>query len=269
MSEVLTQAAGLLRRERLATATGLLFLAMTLPTLLGLALDGRTIGGVSVWLKPLKFQLSLAVHVLTVVLALSALDRKARRGRAAAVIVAVLLGAALFEAGWITLQGARGLPSHFATSPFDLAMYALMGIGATLLVLATALLGALILRHPAPGVPVLVGRAVAIGLLVSGVTGLVTGWAISTNDGAVVGGSGVAGPTIPLFGWSGTAGDLRVAHFVGLHAAQLLPLLGLVLSASRARGAPQVLAAAAVLWPAATLGLLLQALAGRPLIPLG
>lgn len=268
MSDILVRATLLLRGERFATTVGLLFLAMTLPTLLGLTLDGRTINGVSVWLKPFKFQLSVGVHVLTVALALATLDQSVRKGLAVRSVILLFLTMAIFEVVWITVQGARGLPSHFATSPFAFAMYTLMGVGATLIVVATALLGMMTLRHPAPEVPRLVNRAAGIGLLVSGITGLVTGWAISMNHGAMVGGSG-AGSVIPLFGWSGTGGDLRVAHFVGLHAAQVLPLLGLALNAWETRDTRPALIAASVLWSAATLGLFIQALAGRPFIALG
>jgi hypothetical protein len=268
MSSILTSANTLLRRQPFGAAVGFLFLAMTLPTLIGLALDSRTITGVSVWLKPFKFQLSLAVHVLTVTLALGTLDSSVSKGWAAGAAFLGLLAMSLFEVGWITWQGARGLPSHFAADPFDMAVYALMGVGATLIVLSTALLGMLVLRHPAHGVPRLVSRAVGIGFIISGATGLVTGWAIAMNGGAVVGGAGGAGLAIPLFGWSGTEGDLRVAHFLGLHAAQCLPLLGLILSAWKPRNAYSALLVTALLWSAATLGLFIQALAGQPFIPL-
>ena len=44
-----------------------------------------------------------------------------------------------------------------------------------------------------------------------------------------VGGEATDAGGLPLVNWSRTGGDLRVAHFFGIHAMQIIPLLGAVL----------------------------------------
>lgn len=79
------------------------------------------------------------------------------------------------------------------------------------------------------------------------------------------------GPGLPVTGWSTTGGDLRVAHFVGLHGLQALPLFGYLLALL----APEWLRMrhrVALVWMAGVsylclIGLLTwQALRGQPVI---
>jgi len=241
---------------------GFACLAVAAVTLAAMGLDARHIGDASVWLKPFKFLVSGGLHLVTVALAVQAMAPEARQGRLVRTAGALLLAATLFEVGYITLRGALGLPSHFAPGLVGGILYGLMGLAATIMVGVTALLGWMILRRPAGHLPGAVVLGAGLGLLVAGLAGLGTGWAISIHQGPVVGiADGVA---VPVFGWSRSAGDLRVAHFIGLHAAQGLALLGLALRGVRRESARKTLLAAGALWSGVTLGAMVQALAGIP-----
>jgi hypothetical protein len=228
--------AELFRRQRTLAVFGALLLLAMLPTAIAWGLDDRMLRGASVWIKPLKFMLSIALLAWTLAWFIGHLPAERRHGRGVRAVVALVLGAGSFEIGYITLQAALGQGSHFNVGdPWHATMYTLMGIGAVLLTASQPLLAALLWRWPDRQRPRVLRLGVIAGLVLSFVLGGGVGLALSTQMPASSGG-------LPLLGWH-LANDLRPAHFAGLHAAQALPLAGVWL-ARRGRGWPWMLAVA-------------------------
>jgi hypothetical protein len=251
---------------------------------LGLVVDDRVLLGAPIWLKPLKFAVSMAAYCLTWAWLYSLLDRGRRVASVASTAIVVLLAV---EYVVIVAQVVRGRPSHFNVStPLDTALWMIMGGSIAALWVATLVLTLLVLRAPIAdpasrwavrfgAVLSLVGLALG-ALMTSGPAGI-----RPTGDGGfarMVGAHSVGvpdgGPGLPLTGWSTTGGDLRIPHFVGMHALQVLPLLALLLTvlavrlprlrSSRVRAELIVIAAVAY---AGLVGLVTwQAERGQPLV---
>jgi hypothetical protein len=258
----------LYRGQSLLAGVGLLLLLMMIPTFAAWLLDGRTLDGISVWIKPLKFQASLAVQFLTVAWLMLWLPPARRHTRLVSTLALSMSAAALLEIGYISHQSMLGQGSHFnLATPYTQIMYALMGAGALVLVGATGTIGWRILRDGDRSDPMVL--AAGIGLVLGSILGLVTGASLSLNQEHWVGGLRTDAAGLPIFGWSRTGGDLRVAHFFGLHMMQALPLAALL--AGRLAGAT---ATRRTIWIVAILGIALtaatyvQALMGLPLVPL-
>jgi hypothetical protein len=263
MNRITALAAELDRRQPALARTGWAMAALLTLSLLAMAIDARELRGVSVWVKPAKFAASLGLWALTMAWAWEALAPAARRGRTARLVAAGTIGFIAFEAGWIALRAALGQPSHFAADGLGAFVYGLMGIGAVLGCALAGVFGVLVALRGNPAMDATMRAAVAAGFVVAGVAGAVTGTIISVNQGPYVGGiANDAGALAPFF-WSRSGGDLRVAHFIGIHAMQALPLLAwLVARAARPRA---WLAAGTLAWVALTGLALGQALAGQPL----
>jgi hypothetical protein len=228
----------------LLTIAGLVMLATLVATTLGLILDHREITGAPAWLKPTKFAISLSIYCFTLLWLLSFIRRWRRL--VAVIAIATALGA-FSEMALILVQVARGVSSHFnLTTPFDAAVYSTMG-GFAGLVWTVGFLAAILLLFERLADPAL-AWGLRLGLLVC-LTGMLVG-VLMTQPSAlqlaamqagqhlsIIGAHSVGvpdgGPGLPFVGWSTTGGDLRIPHFVGLHALQVLPFLGWFLSAAR------------------------------------
>ncbi len=259
----------LVRRRRILAWGGALCLLLMIPSALMLPFDDRTLNGVSVWLKPLKFQLSTGLFLLTLGWFYAYVRPAFWRSVFGGLIAWLAFATGLFEVLYITLQGALGQASHFNDSdPFHSTMYTVMGIAAVLLALTAPLLAIGVARASDSGLNPAFRWSVVLGLVLTFGLGAVVGGILGSGDGHWIGGTPSDAGGLPLFGWSRDGGDLRAAHFLGIHAMQILPLFGVLVSRV-SRGATGVVLVwlAALAYAALTIALATQALAGRPLFP--
>lgn len=181
--------------------------------------SGTRVNDVNAWHKPIKFALSIGIYCHTMVWLCSYLPRF--NFNVFAITTVVLLG---FEIVYITLQAARGQQSHFnTTTPFYNAMYAAMGMAATVVTLYTAYIGILFLVTDISNLPPHYLHAIRWGIFIFVIFSF-EGYLMGARMAHTVGGPDGPG-NIPLLNWSAKYGDLRVAHFIGMHALQVLPLV--------------------------------------------
>ena len=230
------------QRQPLLAAFALLMLALMLPALLALGLDERTLRGVNVWVKPLKFMAAVALLAGTTAWFIGHLDAVWRRGRAVRALVWTVIATGSFEVGYITLQAALGQASHYNVGQaLPAVMYSLMGVGALLLTATQLALGLLIWRHGDRRIAPAYRRAVILGLVLT--------FALGATVGGVLGGmQPPAGAGLPVVGWHLQGGDLRIAHFIGIHASQVLPALGAGVVLLGLRAAQPVVMVGTALW---------------------
>ena len=260
------------------TAVGLLMLAALGVSALGLWLDPRTIGGAPAWLKPGKFAASTAIYSLTLAWLFRYLSAWLVTRRIVSWTTAVVL---VLEVAIISMQAWRGTTSHFNVgTPLDAALFAIMG-GAIVLQTVVSIAVAVALwrqRFADPALAWALRLGMTLTIIGASTGGLMTrptaaqlaeagaghGMPVvgSHTVGAPDGGAGLAGT-----GWSVAHGDLRIPHFIGLHAIQAFGLIALLPGSQRspARRLRLVLTAA-VSYAALFAILLWQALRGQSIV---
>lgn len=249
------------RREPRLVAFALLLLALMVPAAVGLGVDERMLRGVNIWVKPLKFMASVALLALTTAWFAAQLPEAVRRGRVFSALVWMLIATGGFEVGYIALQAALGEASHYnATDALHRTLYALMGVGALLLTATQPWLAWLIWRHGDRSAAPAYRLSVLLGLTLTFVLGATVGMVLSGQQPP-------AGAGLPVVGWFLAGGDLRVAHFVGIHAGQVLPVLGFLLAAAWPKGALRGVWLAAALWTGLWAVSFAQGFTGRWVVP--
>ena len=252
---------------RLALWWQLILLAISL---LALPFDTRRILGLNPWIKPMKFELSVVLYLLTLALFLYALLRDTVQ-QSAWKRTRLWLGSGFalcmtVENTVIALQSARGVRSHMNyTSLTDGVLFGIMGLFIllnTLLVLW--LLVVWCIAHPRVKAATRWGVGFGLGMLL---LGSVEGFFIVQHGAHTIGAQdGLDG--MPFLNWSRGYGDLRVAHFFAIHALQIFPLAGVLFSTTRWRRSLQILAVClfAAVYTGGVWWLFAEAMRARPLL---
>lgn len=227
------------------TACCLLMLAAFAISAVGIIVDPRIITGAPAWLKPTKFAISTAIYAGSIAWLFQYLTIWPRFKQASGWLLTIIL---VLEVAVIDVQAARGTTSHFNVStPGDTVLWGIMGIAIGMLLVISAGIAWALFRQPFAnrtwgwslrlGMSICVLGAASGGFMV-GPTAQQRQMLAAHEKPAAIGGHTVGAPDggegIPGVGWSMHHGDLRVPHFFGLHALQIVPLLGwLVLRARR------------------------------------
>ena len=210
-------------------------MALVAIALVALVVDPRTITGMPLWAKPLKFAFSVLIYSVTLAWLLGQIPRARRLAWWAGTVSAAFLAVEM-----IAIYGAAfaDTTSHFnVATPFSTAVWGTMAVSIVIIWAATILVAVLLFRadlgDPARSFAIRSGLIIAVigmGLAflmtsptaaqLSNFQGIAGAHTVGLSDG---------GPGLPLLGWNTDAGDLRIPHFVGMHALQVLPLLLLAL----------------------------------------
>nr|BFE48856.1 hypothetical protein GCM10017745_22830 [Saccharothrix mutabilis subsp. capreolus] len=256
---------------------------LSLVPLVGLVVDDRVLNGEPVWLKPLKFGLSLAIYSATLSWMLSLPHKGKRWTSGLATTITWILFA---DVALVGIQAARGTFSHFNSSygdPYNQVVQFMFGTSIPLMFLANVVLAVFLSVQKLGDRPTT--WAIRTGLYIA-VLGMASGYLMvfqAKHKRSVVtdaagheikmhGGHAVGvpdgGPGMPVTTWSTTGGDLRIPHFFGMHGLQVLILLGLGLTALglAERTRLRLVLVAALGYTGVFVVLTWQALRGEPLV---
>ncbi len=222
-------------------------------------LSDTVVLGINAWYKPTKFFLSTAFFSCTMGWLMYYLNRPIHSIFYSWSLIITLA----FELVYITLRASQGQLSHFnISSSFNALMFNLMGIAITIITLWTAYVAFLFWKRSFPQLSSTYLWGIRFGLVlfvVFAFSGAMMAARLSHTVGSVM----ETTHGLPVLNWSRESGDLRIAHFFGMHALQLLPLLGFYVTRTRVQ-----IILLSLIYAAAVTALLFQALNALPLVPL-
>ena len=209
------------RRNGLLFWFGLFNLAVAVICLVLMPFEETRILGVNRWLKPFKFYSSVGIMILTIGWLMYYLDDKRKVKRFSGIIAIAMF----LENGLIMMQAIRNTTSHFNdTSLFNGLVFNLMGILIIIFTVTVVVICISFFRQKRFSIPMAYVWGIRLGLLFFIIFSLEGGVMLGLLKHTV--GAFDGGPGLPVVNWSSQHGDLRIAHFLGIHSLQILPLYG-------------------------------------------
>jgi uncharacterized membrane protein len=255
------------RRQPVLAGTGVLIGLAAVPMVLAGVFDPRIFPGIDVWIKPVSFATAILLYMLTLAFFAGWVAEKDRQTRWFNAAVWVVAGAAIFEIVYIAFQASRGQASHYnQTDALHIALYAMMGVGATLMVALSGLLGFLIRRNRALNVAPAIRDSAVIGLALTFVSTMVVAGTLSAWGSHWIGGVHSDAGGMMLTGWSRDGGDLRVAHLFATHAMHFIPVFGVASAYISGSGNRRPVWLFSAAYAGFVAFLYFQALAGQPFL---
>jgi hypothetical protein len=254
------------RVEGLLWQVGLVLIALVPITFLVSLDDPRQLNDINIWAKPMKFQASAALHMMTLAFVARFINADVRGKPVVYGLCWILTFTAIVEVAYITIQAARGRHSHWNfETQFESLMYAGMGVGAVTLILGAAVIGLLVYRCPVREMGQGLRLGILLGMVLGFITTLVVAGYMSQNYGHWVGGIRSDADGLPIVGWLRSGGDLRVSHFFAMHMMQIIPVLGWL--ADRYSNRPKrIVITASAISVGVVAATFMQALFGQPFI---
>jgi len=261
--------------------TAALMLVVLAGAIVGLAVDSTVITGAPAWLKPAKFAASITIYTVTLAWIFTVIPAWTRTRRVVGWLTAITM---VLEMTIIAAQAWRGTTSHFNVGTVvDAVLFGVMGLAIVVQTFSTVAVAVALWRQrfdePTLGWALRFGMSLTIiGALTGGLMTQPTpaqlesarAGARMTISGAHTVGAPDGGPGVIGTGWSTEHGDLRVPHFVGLHALQALILVAWLLGRTSLQHLARVrlVFIAAFSYAALYVILLIQALRGISFVAL-
>lgn len=210
----------ILKRNKPLYIATIATLGMLLFSMIAYLIDHRILLGENVWLKPIKFGISVPVFCVTLAWLLSIAPFKDRTKKWLSRCSGWPL---VLEIPLIMIQAGRGVISHYnESSLLDGMIFGSMGflIFLNTIVVIWVVIASFGRKFYTTKAMQTAIQLASIAMLISMYVGMVM---ISAKGHAVGVADGGAG--IPVTHWSTEGGDWRAIHFLGMHGWQILPLL--------------------------------------------